>query len=152
MVDYLKTVGSYNDSYMMIRDLGQTVEFWVQANTSMTYHQSLPYGWTVNGSSGSSTAPYNYPWPGGNLNTRGPWVRLRSFNVAYSQNVTFNLGRTGVVGFQGPHTFTRHIERATVRVRVNGVWKTGIPYVRVSGKWKLGQGWVRDGGKWKRGG
>lgn len=151
MVDYLKEIGRYGNSYMMIRDLGQTVEFWVQANTSLTYSAALPYGWTVNGSTGNSTAPYNYPFPGGSENQPGPWVRLRSFSVLYSQNVTFRLGATGTSGFQGPHSFTKNIERATVRVNHNGTWKTGIPYVRSGGKWKVGQAWVRDGSKWKRG-
>lgn len=151
MVDYIKNVGPYGDSYMMIRDLGQTVEFWLQANTSLTYHQKLPWGWTVNGSTGSGTTPYNYPWPGGSVNTRGPWHRVASYTVLYSQNVTFRLGKTGLIGFQGPHTFTKYIERATVRVRVSGVWRTGVPYVRSGGKWKIGQAWVRDGSVWKRG-
>lgn len=151
MPDYTKAIGAYPDSFMMIRDTGLKVEFWLKANSIATWQQNLPYGWTVNGVTGSGTHNYNYPWPGGAYPTPGPLELLRSFDVAYSQSVTFRLGKTATAAFQGPHTFTVSIQRATVRVNVSGVWKLGIPYVHHGGKWKVGQVWVKDG-PWKRGG
>ena len=143
MVDYTKTLGSQVGSKMMIRDLGQTVEFWVISGSPYTYTDSMPFGWTVNGSTGSGTIAY----PAG-----GDWLKVKSFTVQTSQNVTFRIGSTGTVGLNGPTEFTKYIERATARVNVNGTWKTAIPYVRVNGVWKVAQAWVKSGGVWKVGG
>lgn len=152
MVDYTKALGSQVGSLMMIRDLGQTVEFWVRSGSAGTWGQNLPYGWTVNGSTGTGKFNYNYPWPGGMYPTPGPWHKLRSFTVLYSQNVTLRIGATGTAGLNGPSEFTKYIERATARVRHDGAWKTAIPYVKSGGVWKPAQAWVRSGGSWKRAG
>lgn len=152
MVDYVKSIGQYPGSYMMIRDLGTTVEFWLKANSIATWTQNMPYGWTVNGSTGSGTHSYNYPWPGGGWPTPGPLERLRSFNVATTQTVTFRLGRTYTQAFGGPHTFSVHLQRHSIRVRHNGTWRQGIPYVKHGGQWRLGQAYSRHNGSWRVGG
>ncbi len=41
--------------------------------------------------------------------------------------------------------------RGKVRVRVNGAWREGIPYVRTNGVWKKGKACVRSNGAWKVG-
>lgn len=103
MTDYTHSSG--NSSTMMIRDTGTIVEYWLNSNNSTTWSDHLPWGWNINGSSGSST--YNYQ-PGAG------WKKLGSWNVTTSQNVTFSLGATGTSGFGGPTTFTQFINRATV--------------------------------------
>lgn len=143
MVDYQKQLGSQAGSLMMIRDLGQTVEFWVISGSPYTYTAAMPFGWTVNGSTGSGTITY----PAG-----GNWLKVKSFTVQTSQTVTFRIGATGTTGLNGPSEFKKYIERATVRVRHNGSWKYAIPYVKHGGKWKVAQAWIRSGGKWKVGG
>lgn len=47
-------------------------------------------------------------------------------------------------------TITYH-DAGSIRVKVNGVWKLGIPYVKVGGVWKQGMGYVNAGGAWKQG-
>ena len=151
MVDYQKQLGSQEGSLMMIRDLGQVVEFWVRSGSPYTYHYAMPFGWTVNGSTGSGTVPYP-DRPGASWPTPGLWVKCKSFTVQTSQTVTFRIGATGTTGLNGPSEFKKYIERATARVRHNGSWKYAIPYVRHGGTWKVAQAWIRSGGKWKVGG
>ena len=43
------------------------------------------------------------------------------------------------------------IERGLIRIRLSGVWRTGVPYVRVSGVWRRGQIFVKVSGVWRRG-
>lgn len=102
MVDYTRSTGS--SGTMMIRDLGSTVEFWLKAGAG-TWAADLPYGWTVNGSTG--TAEYNF-------NSSGSWQKLRSFTVTTDQTVTFRLFDTGTAGLGGPTTFSHAIERSTI--------------------------------------
>lgn len=103
MTDYTHSTG--NSGTMMIRDTGSNVEFWLNANNSTTFAHQLPYGWTVNGSTGSSTFDYR---------AGSGWQRLRIFGVTTSQTVTFRLGSTGTSGFGGPTTFSHAIARSSV--------------------------------------
>lgn len=152
MADYLKYIGSTNRSYMMIRDTGTHIEFWLKAWSMATWQQNLPFGWTINGQTGSGTHGYNYPWPGGGYPTPGPLERLRRVPVETTQRVTFRLGRTRTQAFQGPHTFSVQIQRHSVRILSGGVWRNGVPYVKHGGKWKQGQAYTRSGGSWRLGG
>jgi len=43
------------------------------------------------------------------------------------------------------------IQRYSVRIRVSGSWRNGIPYVRVNGVWKKGVAYTRVSGSWKKG-
>lgn len=151
MVDYVKTLGRQSGSRMMIRDLGQKIEFWVRSGSPYTYHFAMPFGWTVNGSTGSSTVPYNYPYPGwsGSPTTPGPWVRCKTFTVKTTQKVTFRIGSTGTAGLNGPTSFTVKIERNSARVRYNGAYRFATPYVKYNGVWRPAQAWVKHDGKWK---
>lgn len=110
MTDYERTTGT--SGKMLIRDLGDIVEFWITSNNSTTFTDHLPWGWTINGSTGSAT--YNYP-------AGGDWRRLGNYYVSTSQDVTFRIGATGTSGFGGPTTFTVHINRQTVPPAPNAV-------------------------------
>lgn len=150
MVDYVRSLGSQEGSQMMIRDRGTTVEFWVKSGSAGTWTANMPFGWTVNGKSGSDTIPYNYPWPGHTYPTPGPWVKCKSFTVKTTQTVTFRIGATQTTGLNGPTEFQQLIERSSAWVRSGGVWKQAEVYVKVSGTWKRAEAWVRSGGSWKR--
>lgn len=107
MTDYTRSTGS--SATMMIRDVGSgvagNVEFWLNSNNSTTWSDHLPWGWTINGSTGSST--FNYQ-PGAG------WKRLGVWYVSSAQTVTFRIGSTGTSGFGGPTSFSVGIPRATV--------------------------------------
>lgn len=103
MVDYDKSTGSVGT--MRIRDLDGVISFWLHAANTTTWNAALPYSWTVNGSSGSST--YNYPRNGG-------WRMLRSWTVSTNQRVTFSIGNTGTSGFGGPTSHSVTITRVVV--------------------------------------
>lgn len=148
-VDYTKSLGQQEGSYTRIRVYSSKVEFWVKSGSAGTWTAAMPYGWTVNGSTGSSTVPYNYPWPGKSWPTPGPWLLVKSFTVNTSQTVTFRIGATGTTGLNGPTEHKQFIQRSTAWVRVSGSWKRAQPYVRVNGAWKLAKAYVRSGGTWK---
>lgn len=101
MVDYVRDTGSTGK--MMIRDTGTEVEFWITSGNTTTYTSSLPWGWTINGSTGSLT--YNYP-------ANGNWRRLGNYLVTSSQTVYFRIGATGTAGFGGPTEHSAYINRA----------------------------------------
>ena len=104
MVDYFKSTGT--SGTMLIRDLGENVEFWLNSNNSTTWSDRLPWSIIVNGvNSGNLT--YNYQ-PGAG------WRKLTTQYIGYSQTVTFKLGNTGTSGFGGPTTFNQWINRAAV--------------------------------------
>lgn len=91
----------------MIRDLPaeNRVEFWLNSNNGTTFSASLPWGYTVNGSTWNGT--FNYAAGAG-------WRRLGNFTVTGSQTLTFRLGSTGTGGFGGPTTFNQFINRQSV--------------------------------------
>ncbi len=39
----------------------------------------------------------------------------------------------------------------SIRINVNGTWKTGTPYVNVNGTWKKGTAYINVNGTWKKG-
>lgn len=104
------TRGTGSSGTMMIRDLGNgvnaaNVEFWLNSNNSSTWSDHIPWGWTINGSTGSSTF-YYHPGSG--------WQRLGVWFVSAAQTVHFRLGATGTSGFGGPTDFSVNITRGTV--------------------------------------
>lgn len=103
MTDYTKSTGATGT--MMIRDTGTTVEFWLKAGSG-TFNYDLPWAYVVNGTTST--------WREFRFEEGGAWQRLGSWNVTYSQTVTFKLGDTGTVGLGGPTTFNQAISRATV--------------------------------------
>jgi hypothetical protein len=102
MTDYKKATGS--SATMMIRDTGSVVEFWINSNNSSTWNSALPWGYTVNGVTGSGTKSYS---PGAG------WVKLGAWTVTTNQTVTFRLGASGTSGFGGPTTFSVAISRTS---------------------------------------
>lgn len=121
------TRGTGSSGTMLIRDLGNgasagNVEFWLTSNNSTTWTDHLPWGWTINGSTGSST--FNYQ-PGAG------WKRLGVWFVSTAQTVHFRLGSTGTSGFGGPTDFAVAITRATVPpqttpVRFSSITSTSV--------------------------
>src|SRR6187549_2772529 len=90
---------------MMIRDIGGKIQFWLRAGSD-TSNSSLPYGYTVNGST-DNTQHFNFT-------NSGDWQMLRQWTVAASQLVTFRLFDTGTVGLGGPDSLTVSIDRDTI--------------------------------------
>lgn len=115
MTDY--THGTGSGGTMLIRDTGTTVEFWVKAGSTGTYAYQMPYGWTVNGVTGTSTARYEQG---------AAYLKLKVFTVSSSQTVTFRLGATGTNGLGGPTTFSQAISRSTVPNAPTSLTLSGI--------------------------
>jgi hypothetical protein len=103
VVDYHKSTGS--SGTMRIRDLGTTVEFWITSGNDTTWHQALPWRYTVNGSTSS--------WQSTSYDQGQGYKKLASFQVNTTQTVTFYLGDTDTSGFGGPTTFNQLINRAS---------------------------------------
>lgn len=101
MPDYTRATG--NAGTMLIRDTGSIVEFWLYA-PSPTYNHQLPWAGFYNG---VNIGPFIYDFVG------GAWRKLASLNVVGSQNVVFNLGRSGTSGLGGPTDFTVYINRTS---------------------------------------
>jgi hypothetical protein len=101
MVDYLHSTGS--SGKMMIRDLGTTVEFWLNSFNSDTFNHALPWSYGVNG--------VLSPWLTFNYNAGAGWQKLGAWNVTTTQTVQFKLNATGTQGFGGPTTFAQLINR-----------------------------------------
>lgn len=128
MVDYKKEIGT-NPSpgyqgYMMIRDTGTAVEFWVIAGSSSTSSYQTPYSWTINGNDGSST--FNYP-------SGGKWLKLRSWNVTTDQRVRFYMGDSNTSGLGGPATLYADINRSSAPPKPNPWQVEYIENVRIRG-------------------
>lgn len=54
------------------------------------------------------------------------------------------------IGESSKKTLSVAINR-TIRVKVNGAWKRGVPYVKINGTWKRGIPYIKVNGTWKRG-
>lgn len=67
-----------------------------------------------------------------------------------SKNVTFFL-RTDANGTSYYSTLTKTftVTKRPVRLRINGEWKEGYPYVRVNGEWKEAKPYIRVNNDWK---
>lgn len=90
---------------MQIKDLGDIVEFWLNAGNSSTFNHQLPWGYTVNGVT-NNNREYDYKAGAG-------WEKIGSWGVTTDQTVTFRLGDTGTSGFGGPTSFSVAIKRAS---------------------------------------
>lgn len=87
----------------------------------------------------------------------------RTFDVEHDSNGDYTATKSGsftttVSGSSRPKTgnaevsFTLpNIPLTSVKIRVNGTWKNGTPYVRVNGAWEKGTAYVRVSGSWKKG-
>lgn len=91
---------------MMIRDTGSVVEFWLNSNNGTTFHNQLPWGYTVNGTTNNDRETRYSAGSG--------WEKFGSWTVTTDQTVTFRIFDTGTIGFGGPTTFSVSIDRATV--------------------------------------
>lgn len=47
--------------------------------------------------------------------------------------------------------YTMTITKKPMKIRINGAWKEGYPYVRVNGEWKEAKANIRVNGQWKEG-
>lgn len=127
MTDYKKATGS--SATMMIRDTGSVVEFWINSNNSSTFTSSLPWGYTVNGITGSGSKAYS---------AGAGWVKLGSWTVSANQTVTFRIGATGTSGFGGPTTFSQAINRTTVPAAPSGFSASSIGGTSITGDFNMG--------------
>lgn len=101
----------------------------------------------------------------------GPWspdipqpIRTKSFKattvaqrlwfgyVGYAPEFIFHLMETGKTQLGGPTEVTVDLTGgvSTVKIKVNGVYKTAVPYVKHEGVWKPADAHVNDNGTWKR--
>lgn len=131
MTDYTRGTGS--SGTMLIRDLGQTVEFWINANNSTTWSDHIPWGWTVPWASASGTFYYH---------PNSAWQRITTIQVGQSANVTFHLGATGTSGFGGPTDFTVFLNRATIPQTPSAPTFSSITATSA----RMAFGWFGDGG------
>ena len=106
---------------------------------------------------GSSTAPSTMGTTYVKIAETTRWI---THNEDGTKQITIGLSLTcsgsgsylpasGIATLSPKCTLTK-INRGLMRVKVNGAWKTGKPYVYVSGEWKLGQAFVKDT-EWRRG-
>jgi hypothetical protein len=110
VTDYTHATGS--SGTMLIRDLGYNIEFWINANSSTTWSDHIPWSWTTQFSSVSGSFYYHQ---------NSGWQKITTIALGFSSNVTFHLGATGTSGFGGPTDFTVYINRATVPPAPNAV-------------------------------
>lgn len=102
MTDWTKTAGGT----LMIRDTGDSVEFWFKARDNSDWANSLDFNWTANGSTTSRSI--DYP-------TGADWYHVGSVTITTDQTVTFRLvSDTNISGIGGPTSFSHSINRATV--------------------------------------
>lgn len=101
MADYTRGTGS--GGVMLIRDLGNEVQFFIQAGSTSTFANGKGWSWRLSaGQSGGGT--FNYP--------RGrPMLYLGSINVTSTTDVYLSIGATGTSGLGGPTDFGVHIDR-----------------------------------------
>lgn len=102
MVDYIRSTGATGQ--MMLRDLGGTVEFWLNSNSYQTWFESEQFSYSSPNGSGSWNAGYAYG---------GGWQRIGFINVTSNGNVSWTIPDTETYGFGGPTTQTVYITRAT---------------------------------------
>jgi len=103
MVDYNFASG---EGTLRIRDLGTTVEYWVQAGYSNFWWQNLSFNITANGS--TSTVEIDYP-------SGGAWYKVASRSISTSQTTIFKLNTaTGTNSLAGPTTASKFLDRGSV--------------------------------------
>lgn len=103
MTDWTKTTGV--NGTMLIRDTGDTVEFWFKAGYSSDWYNDLQFSYIVDGD--TTNKSIDYP-------TGADWKKVGSDTATYSQTVTFKLKTaTGISGMGGPTTFTHSVTRDT---------------------------------------
>jgi hypothetical protein len=117
VTDYTHATGATGT--MMIRDTGTLVEFWLKAGSG-TYNYQLPWSYTVNAVTSNG--------PKFRFETGGAYQKLGSWNVTYSQTVTFKLGASGTTGLGGPTTFNQAITRSSAPAAPTTPVITSISY------------------------
>jgi hypothetical protein len=103
MTDYKRSTGS--SGTMMIRDYGNTVEFWLTSSSGSTFAHELPWGYTVNGIT-NNDREFDYSAGAG-------WARLGSWSVTTDQTVSFRIFDTNTSGFGGPTTLSAFLNRSS---------------------------------------
>lgn len=124
MVDYDKSTGT--TATMRIRDTGTTVEFWFTSGNNSSYNHRLPWRFYINGVQGS--------WTYHRYTANKGWVRFGSWNVTTTQEVTFELGRSGTGGMGGPTTHKVTINRITGPPQTNPFIVSSATSSSVSGR------------------
>lgn len=141
-----------SNNYMWGYDTYATLSVTGSSTTSLN---NIRYG----GSSNSSS-PGN-PYAGAlyiGTTGRSWWRQLTVIDdipvTASANSVTLNFGAVAgtATNFEYTSSWTASlpITPMVVKVKVNGAWKDGVPYVKVSGDWKKGIAWVKVNGTWKK--
>lgn len=121
MTDWTKSTGSTGT--MMIRDTGDSVEFWFKAGYSSDWYNDLDFSYTVDGD--TTNKSINYP-------QGADWYKVGSKTATYNQTVTFKLvTATGISGMGGPTTFTHSVTRDSVpgapsTPKISGIKATSV--------------------------
>ena len=80
--------------------------------------------------------------------TSGTTINLTG--LAPGQDYTFELSAFNAAGWSTPSDPQTFQTLSGCHIRVDGVWKTGVPYVRDSGTWKMALPHIRVAGVWKQ--
>lgn len=122
---------------------------------SVNYYTIYNWGVWVNGTEiyGTQTTGYsskNFPAAKG---SRTGTITVQHNADGSASDVSFTL--KGNVYTNATKTYTGSISLTplprVMRVKVNGVWRIGLPYVKVNGAWKLGIPHIKVNGVWKKG-
>lgn len=88
-----------------MRDLGTTIEFWVQAGYTNFWWNGLDFSFSANGNTANVSINYS---------SGAPWVKVGSASVSTSQTVYFRLlTATGTSSLAGPTTVSRYFDRGS---------------------------------------
>ena len=104
---------------------------------------------TNGGSSSETSRSINYSSALGNLPIAArPYYKFSGWFTAPTGGTKI----TPTTTFTSDATiYAQFVIDASVKVKVGGKWKPGIPYVKVNGAWKKGYAWAKTAAGWKQG-
>lgn len=179
MATYTKSTNSYQGRYYKItleqgdhnEDTGIVNINWtfeVLGGSSNYYSAPATYVKAYNSVDGTTTTIYSHPqtmYSGSGSASfpiaKGSKTGISQFQTDNDGNLTLqiNFHKDAMAfsstwsAFDSSENFVLdQIPRQSIRIRINGDWKRGTPYVRVNGEWKKGTAYARVSGTWKRGG
>ena len=104
---------------------------------------------TNGGATDETSRSINYGAPIGILPTAtrqyykfSGWFTAPTKGTKVTQTTTFTAATT---------LYAQFVIDASVKAKVGGQWKPGIPYVKVNGVWKKGYAWAKTTAGWKQG-
>ncbi len=111
---------------------------------------TITFDATTNGGSTSETSrSINYGYAIGTLPTAtrqyykfSGWFTAPTGGTKVTASTTFTAATT---------LYAQFVIDASVKAKVGGQWKPGIPYVKVNGVWRKGYAWAKTPAGWKQG-